>query len=256
MAIVVAGCVAQQEGEALLRRAPEVDLVMGPQYANRLADLLEDVSNGNQVVATEACHIMEDSTKPRRGSTVAAWVNVIYGCNERCTFCIVPTTRGVEQSRPVESIVQEVEELVGQGYKEVTLLGQNIEYVGTCDVSCCNGSSRGSHPRSLYSAYGRDMIPKRKFSDLLRTVGSVPGLKRLRFVTSHPRYMSLRVVDAVAETPAACELFHVPFQSGSNEVLEAMGRGHTREKYLSIIDRIRSVSSARSSLSSHCSCGH
>lgn len=105
----------------------EVDLVMGPQYSNRLADLLEDVSNGNQVVATSASHIMEDSTKPRRGSTVAAWVNVIYGCNERCTYCIVPTTRGVEQSRPVESIVQEIEELVANGYKEVTLLGQNIE---------------------------------------------------------------------------------------------------------------------------------
>lgn len=125
--IVVAGCVAQQEGETLLRKVPEVDLVMGPQYANRIADLLEDVSNGNQVVATEASHIMEDSTKPRRESKVAAWVNVIYGCNERCAFCIVPTTRGVEQSRPVESIVQEVEELVAQGYKEVTLLGQNIE---------------------------------------------------------------------------------------------------------------------------------
>jgi tRNA-2-methylthio-N6-dimethylallyladenosine synthase len=127
VAIVVAGCVAQQEGEALLRKVPEVDLVMGPQYANRIADLLEDVSNGNQVVATEANHIMEDSSKPRRGSKVAAWVNVIYGCNERCAFCIVPTTRGVEQSRPVESIVQEVTELIEQGYKEVTLLGQNIE---------------------------------------------------------------------------------------------------------------------------------
>jgi hypothetical protein len=125
--IIVAGCVAQQEGEALLRRAPEVDLVMGPQYANRLGDLLEDVANGNQVVATEASHIMEDSTKPRRSSTIAAWVNVIYGCNERCTYCIVPTTRGVEQSRPVEIIVEEVTDLVRQGYKEVTLLGQNIE---------------------------------------------------------------------------------------------------------------------------------
>jgi hypothetical protein len=86
------------------------------------------------------------------------------------------------------------------------------------------------------------MIPKRKFSDLLKTVGSVPGLKRLRFVTSHPRYMSLGVVDAVAETPAACENFHIPFQSGSNEILNSMGRGHTREKYLHIVDRIRSVS--------------
>ncbi|KAL7513204.1 hypothetical protein ACHAXN_010256 [Cyclotella atomus] len=223
--IIVAGCVAQQEGQSLLRRIPEIDLdtyinhghtqVMGPQYANRISDLLEDVANGNQVVATEASHIMEDSTKPRRQSSVCAWVNVIYGCNERCTYCIVPTTRGVEQSRPVESILEEVKELVDQGYKEVTLLGQNID------------------------AYGRDMIPKRKFSDLLRQVGAVPGLERLRFVTSHPRYMSLGVVDAVAETPTACEYFHVPFQAGSNEVLKAMGRGHTREKFLSIVERIR-----------------
>ncbi|KAL7454273.1 hypothetical protein ACHAWC_008797 [Mediolabrus comicus] len=213
--IVVAGCVAQQEGQSLLRRVPEIDLVMGPQYANRIGDLLEDVANGNQVVATEASHIMEDSTKPRRQSSVCAWVNVIYGCNERCTYCIVPTTRGVEQSRPVESIVDEVTELVNQGFKEVTLLGQNID------------------------AYGRDMIPKRKFSDLLKIVGSVPGLERLRFVTSHPRYMSLGVVDAVADTPTACEYFHIPFQSGSNDVLKAMGRGHTREKFLQIVDRVR-----------------
>lgn len=225
--IVVAGCVAQQEGQALMRRVPEIDLVMGPQYANRIADLLEDVANGNQVVATEATHIMEDSTKPRRQSTVAAWVNVIYGCNERCTFCIVPTTRGVEQSRPVESILEEVQDLVQQGYQEITLLGQNID------------------------AYGRDMVPKRRFSDLIRLVGSVPGLKRFRFVTSHPRYMSMGVVDAVAETPAACEYFHIPFQSGSNKILEAMGRGHTRERYLYIVDRIRSVSSALHSICNH-----
>jgi Uncharacterized protein family UPF0004/Radical SAM superfamily len=220
--IVVAGCVAQQEGRALLRRAPEIDLVMGPQYANRIGDLLLDVQMGNQVLATSATHIMEDSTKPRRGSTTVAWVNVIYGCNERCTFCIVPTTRGVEQSRPVESIVREVTDLVqNQGYKEITLLGQNID------------------------AYGRDMIPKRKFSDLIRMVGSIQGLDRLRFVTSHPRYMSMGVIDSVAETPTACESFHIPFQSGSNTILSSMGRGHTREKYLRIVDRIRTVSASR-----------
>jgi len=100
------------------------------------------------------------------------------------------------------------------------------------------------------SAYGRDMIPKRKFSDLLRNIGSIPGLKRLRFVTSHPRYMSLGVVDAVAETPTACENFHIPFQSGSTEVLSRMGRGHTREKYLHIVDRIRAVSSKEMTQSS------
>ena len=219
LAIVVAGCVAQQEGEQLMRRMPEIDLVVGPQLINRLADLLETVwDGGNQVVATAATHIMEDNTKPNRQSTVAAWVNVIYGCNERCAFCIVPTTRGVEQSRPVESIVQEVTELVrDQGYQEITLLGQNID------------------------AYGRDMIPKRKFSDLIRTVGQIPGLQRLRFVTSHPRYMSMGVVEAVADTPAACEAFHIPFQSGSNAILASMGRGHTREKYLHIVNRIRTV---------------
>jgi tRNA-2-methylthio-N6-dimethylallyladenosine synthase len=91
------------------------------------------------------------------------------------------------------------------------------------------------------SAYGRDMIPKRRFSDLIRTAGSVPGLKRLRFVTSHPRYMSMGVIDAVAETPTACQAFHVPFQSGSNTILAAMGRGHTNEKYMTIVNRIRSV---------------
>ena len=137
----------------------------------------------------------------------------------RCTFCIVPSTRGVEQSRPVESILNEVESLVAQGFKEITLLGQNID------------------------AYGRDMMPKKKFSDLVRVVGAIPGLERLRFVTSHPRYMSLGVVDAVAETPAACEAFHIPFQSGSNRILASMGRGDTREKYMHIVDRIRSVRS-------------
>jgi tRNA A37 methylthiotransferase MiaB len=242
--IVVAGCVAQQQGVELLRRVPEVDLVMGPQYANRIADLLEDCRNGNQVVATEASHIMEDSTKPRRQSTVCAWVNVIYGCNERCAFCIVPTTRGVEQSRPVESIVSEVEELIQEGYKEVTLLGQNIDAVSYCTLLGFRVLGQyiiETHEVSPTLKYGRDMIPKRKFSDLIRTVGNLPGLERLRFVTSHPRYMSLGVVDSVAETKSACESFHIPFQSGSNEVLAAMGRGHTREKYLHIVERIRSV---------------
>jgi tRNA-2-methylthio-N6-dimethylallyladenosine synthase len=218
--IIVAGCVAQQEGIKLLHRVPEIDLVMGPQYANRISDLLEYVRGyGNQIVATDVTHIMEDSTKPRRQSTISAWVNVIYGCNERCTFCIVPTTRGIEQSRPIEIIINEVSDLVNNhGYKEITLLGQNID------------------------AYGRDMIPKRKFSDLLRAVGTISGLERLSFVTSHPGYMSMGVIDAVADTTSICESFHIPFQSGSNTILETMGRGYTREKYLRIVDRIRNVS--------------
>jgi tRNA-2-methylthio-N6-dimethylallyladenosine synthase len=130
LTLVVAGCVAQQEGEALLRRVPELDLVMGPQHANRLGDLLEQVFHGSQVVATEPIHIIEDITKPRRDSQVTAWVNVIYGCNERCTYCVVPGVRGVEQSRPPEMIRAEMETLGQKGYKEVTLLGQNIDAYG------------------------------------------------------------------------------------------------------------------------------
>ena len=130
LTLVVAGCVAQQEGESLLRRVPELDLVMGPQYANQLESLLEQVGQGNQVVATEPVHIMEDITRPRRDSEVTAWVNVIYGCNERCTYCVVPGVRGVEQSRTPEAIRAEMVELGQQGYTEVTLLGQNIDAYG------------------------------------------------------------------------------------------------------------------------------
>ncbi|MFQ3680279.1 MAG: MiaB/RimO family radical SAM methylthiotransferase, partial [Pseudanabaenaceae cyanobacterium] len=179
LTLVVAGCVAQQEGASLLRRVPELDLVMGPQHANRLDRLLAQVFQGNQVVATEEAFIEEDITTPRRDSQVTAWVNVIYGCNERCTYCVVPGTRGQEQSRAPEAIRQEVERLAAAGYKEVTLLGQNID------------------------AYGRDLPPhalgggvggKLTFTDLLRYVSDVPGIARIRFATSHPRYFSPRLI--------------------------------------------------------------
>jgi tRNA-2-methylthio-N6-dimethylallyladenosine synthase len=213
--IVVAGCVAQQEGAKLLRRVPEVDLVMGPQYVNRLGDLLEEVGSGAQVVATDPSLISEDISKPKRGSAIQAWVNVIYGCNEHCTYCVVPGVRGVEQSRPKESIRKEIEELAAAGYREITLLGQNID------------------------AYGRDMNPRTTFADLLHYVGDVPGIERMKFVTSHPRYMSERVVDAVATIPALSEVFYVPFQSGDDEVLRRMRRGYSVATYMRIIDRIK-----------------
>ncbi|MEM8545902.1 MAG: tRNA (N6-isopentenyl adenosine(37)-C2)-methylthiotransferase MiaB [Cyanobacteria bacterium P01_H01_bin.119] len=222
LTLIVAGCVAQQEGEALLRRVPELDLVMGPQHANRLQDLLEQVMDGSQVVATEPVHIMEDITKPRRDSTVTAWVNVIYGCNERCTYCVVPGVRGVEQSRTPAAIRAEMEELGRQGFREVTLLGQNID------------------------AYGRDLpglTPEGRrqntLTDLLYYVHDVPGIERIRFATSHPRYFTERLIKACCELPKVCEHFHVPFQSGDNDVLKAMARGYTHEKYRRIIDTIR-----------------
>ncbi|MBD2250694.1 tRNA (N6-isopentenyl adenosine(37)-C2)-methylthiotransferase MiaB [Nostoc parmelioides] len=222
LTLVVAGCVAQQEGEALLRRVPELDLVMGPQHANRLKDLLESVFAGNQVVATEAVHIMEDITQARRDSTVTAWVNVIYGCNERCTYCVVPNVRGVEQSRTPEAVRAEMEELGRLGYKEITLLGQNIDAYGR-DLPGATPEGRHLHT----------------FTDLLYYVHDVPGVERIRFATSHPRYFTERLIKACAELPKVCEHFHIPFQSGDNQLLKAMARGYTQEKYRRIIDTIR-----------------
>jgi len=222
LTLVVAGCVAQQEGEALLRRVPELDLVMGPQHANRLRDLLEQVFAGNQVVATEEAHIYEDITKPRRDSQVTAWVNVIYGCNERCTYCVVPNVRGVEQSRRPEAIRADLEALGQQGYKEVTLLGQNIDAYGR-DLP--GATPEGRH---LYT-----------LTDLLYFLHDVPGIDRIRFATSHPRYFTERLIRACAELPKLCEHFHIPFQSGDSELLKTMSRGYSRERYLRIIETLR-----------------
>ena len=222
LTLIVTGCVAQQEGESLLRRVPELDLVMGPQHANRLETLLTQVNSGQQVVATEEHHILEDITTARRDSSICGWVNVIYGCNERCTYCVVPSVRGREQSRHPEAIHLEMEGLAAQGYKEITLLGQNID------------------------AYGRDLPGiaengrrKNTLTDLLHHVHDVEGIERIRFATSHPRYFTDRLIDACADLPKLCEHFHIPFQSGDNDVLRAMARGYTVDRYRRIIDRIR-----------------
>eukprot|EP00171_Calliarthron_tuberculosum_P012447 IDg12447t1 len=221
--LCVAGCVAQQEGERLLRRVPELDLVIGPHYANRLGDLLEDVrTNHVQVAATEPIFIQEDISKPQRQSSVTAWVNVIYGksgsvlrCNERCTYCVVPHVRGLEQSRPMEAIRAEIEEISKTSVREVVLLGQNVD------------------------AYGRDMYPKRTFADLLELVHGVEGIDRIRFTTSHPRYISPRLIETCARLPKIMPSFHVPPQSGDNEVLRRMKRGYTVERFFHIMDSIR-----------------
>ena len=214
--LIVSGCVAQQESEKLLRRVPELDIVIGPQYVNRLGDLLEDVKyNHVQIAATEPVYIHEDISKPRRQSTVTAWVNVIYGCNERCTYCVVPNVRGLEQSRTIDAIVKEVQEIAKSSVREICLLGQNID------------------------AYGRDLYPKRTFAELLAAVHEVSGIDRIRFTTSHPRYMSMNVIDTIARLPKLMPSFLVPPQSGDNEILAAMKRGYTVERYLAIVRNIR-----------------
>ena len=222
LTLVVAGCVAQQEGESLLRRVPELDLVMGPQHANRLDALLEQVESGQQVVATGERHILEDITTARRDSAVCGWVNVIYGCNERCTYCVVPSVRGQEQSRTPEAIRLEMEGLAARGFKEITLLGQNIDAYGR-DLPGITPEGRRQHT----------------LTDLLRHVHDVAGIERIRFATSHPRYFTERLIVACAELPKVCEHFHIPFQSGDDDVLKAMARGYTVDRYRRIIEHIR-----------------
>ena len=159
---------------------------------------------------------MEDLSKPVRGSKVRAWVNIIYGCNEHCSYCVVPVTRGIEQSRTMEAILDEVQSLENEGYKEITLLGQNID------------------------AYGRDMSPKRTFAELLTFLNNnVKGIERIRYVTSHPRYFSDNVISAIANLDKVCECFHLPFQSGDDEVLKNMRRGYTFDSYMKIIEKIK-----------------
>ena len=216
LTLVVAGCVAQQEGESLLRRVPELDLVMGPQHANRLDVLLAQVEQGQQVVATEEHHILEDITTARRDSSICGWVNVIYGCNERCTYCVVPSVRGKEQSRLPEAIKLEMEGLAAQGFKEITLLGQNV---------------------NAYHGVGFD--GDWGLARLLRELAKVDGLERLRYTTSHPRDMDDDLIAAHGDLDKLMPYLHLPVQSGSDRILKRMNRGHTAEDYLRLIERLR-----------------
>ena len=222
--LVVAGCLAQQEGESLLRRVPELDLVMGPQHVNNLENLLSKVDLGNQVAATEETFISEDITSARRESSICGWVNIIYGCNERCSYCVVPSVRGKEQSRYPNAIKSEIQKLANDNFKEITLLGQNID------------------------AYGRDLPGTTKegrkentLTDLLYYIHDVEGIRRIRFATSHPRYFSKRLIQACFELDKVCEHFHIPFQSGNDEILKQMSRGYTIKRYKYIIENIRSL---------------
>jgi tRNA-2-methylthio-N6-dimethylallyladenosine synthase len=180
------------------------------------------VEQGQQVVATGEHHILEDITTARRDSTICGWVNVIYGCNERCTYCVVPSVRGQEQSRLPDAIKLEMEGLAAQGFKEITLLGQNIDAYGR-DLPGITPEGRRAHT----------------LTDLLHHVHNVTGLERIRFATRHPRYFTERLIDACADLPKVCEHFHVPFQSGDDDVLKAMARGYTVDRYRRIIERIR-----------------
>src|SRR5687767_5773144 len=211
--IGVCGCVAQQEGEALIQRAPYVDFVLGPGNVGYLDEVLE----GTRRVAVDFPEErVYDFASVDRPSAVRAQVTVIEGCNKNCTFCIVPTTRGREISRPLTQILDEVRFAVGSGRSEIELLGQTV------------------------NAY-RCPVSRQDFADLLDEVATVPGVTRLRFITSHPAEVSDRMIDAMRRNTNICRYLHLPVQSGSSAVLRRMKRLYTREKYLETIARIRAA---------------
>jgi tRNA-2-methylthio-N6-dimethylallyladenosine synthase len=211
----VTGCMAQRLGSQLLDRARHVSLVIGPDGYRDLPSLIDSAREGSRTTATEfdLDEHYEDFT-PRRFEGVKAWIPVQRGCDYRCTYCIVPTTRGPERSRKLSEVLRETEAVVASGISEIVLLGQTV-----------NSYSDGEHD----------------FADLLRAVGAVEGVKRLRFTSPHPNDFSDRVIRALAETPTVCEHVHLPMQSGSTRTLKRMLRRYTREGYLECVHRLRSA---------------
>jgi tRNA-2-methylthio-N6-dimethylallyladenosine synthase len=225
LTIAVAGCVAQAEGEEIIRRAPAVDLVVGPQSYHRLPELLARAERQGAVVDTEFPAedkfdiLKAPSREAIRARGVSAFVTVQEGCDKFCTFCVVPYTRGAEVSRPVMKIVAEVERLADAGVREVTLIGQNVN------------AYHGEGPNGAPWTLGR----------LLERVADVPGIARLRYTTSHPCDMDASLIAAHRDLPGLMPYLHLPVQSGSDHVLKRMNRRHTRVAYLEAIARVRTA---------------
>jgi tRNA-2-methylthio-N6-dimethylallyladenosine synthase len=210
MHIAVAGCLAQKDRDLIQQKAPFVDAVFGTHNVGRAAELLAEArEHGPITEILEESEAFPSALPVRRDVSYAAWVTIQIGCDNSCAFCIVPSVRGKEISRSPEEIVAEVERLAGEGVVEVTLLGQNV------------------------NSYGRDLTKRRPlFAELLRAVGEVDGIRRVRYTSPHPKDLRPETIAAMAEVDAVCEHLHLPLQSGSDRVLAAMHRGYTAERYL------------------------
>ncbi len=207
--IAVAGCIAQQEGKNIFKRAPYVDFIFGPQNIRALKHFVAD---GYVPVAIEENPLIAIEDLPvRRSAGISAWVTIMYGCNNFCSYCVVPYTRGRERSRPSEQIVAEVSKIAEEGYREITLLGQNV------------------------NSYESDV----DFPGLLRKLDRVGGIERIRFVTSHPKDLSTALIDAINELPKICEHIHLPLQSGSTPILKMMNRRYSFEDYIEKVAALR-----------------
>lgn len=215
--IGVCGCMAQKEQGQLLQKAPYIDFVVGPDNINQVAKIVTEIkSHQRHVLAVDKLGTAPvDVPVVRAGDKVKAWVPIMYGCNNFCTYCIVPYVRGRERSRPLDEILREVAALGQAGFKEVTLLGQNVNSYG-CD--------------------GQDGVD---FAGLLRAVDKIDMIERVRYMTSHPKDMTDAVIQAVRDGRHICEHFHLPVQAGSDTILAKMNRGYTTDYYASLVERIR-----------------
>src|SRR6187455_3585420 len=219
MQIAVGGCLAQKDRGEIVRRAPWVDVVFGTHNIGSLPALLERARHNEeaQVEILESLEVFPSTLPTRRESPYAAWVSVSVGCNNTCTFCIVPALRGTEKDRRPGDVLAEVEALVAEGVLEVTLLGQNV------------------------NSYGVEFGDRLAFGKLLRACGGVDGLERVRFTSPHPKDFTDDVIAAMAETPNVMPSLHMPLQSGSDRVLRAMRRSYRRERFLGIVDAVRAA---------------
>jgi tRNA-2-methylthio-N6-dimethylallyladenosine synthase len=219
MQIAVGGCLAQKDRSTITQKAPWVDVVFGTHNIGSLPVLLERarVQEEAQVEILESLEVFPSTLPTRRESAYAAWVSISVGCNNTCTFCIVPALRGKEKDRRPGEILAEIEALVAEGVTEVTLLGQNV------------------------NAYGVEFGDRQAFSRLLRSCGDIEGLERVRFTSPHPAEFTDDVIDAMAETPNVMPSLHMPLQSGSDKVLKDMRRSYRRQKFLGIIERVRAA---------------
>lgn len=214
--IVMCGCVAQQSGKAVFKRMPFVDLVMGTHNINEFPDLIKKIESGEKVCATGEIPLDEKDFEIKRAKGTNAWVTITEGCDNFCTYCIVPYTRGRERSRDPQVIIHEVKDVLSKGFKEVTLLGQNVDSYGK---------------KGQYTDW--------TLARLLREINSIEGQFRIRFTTSYPTDITDELINTVVSCDKVCECLHIPMQSGSSEVLKKMNRRYDREEYFKIVEKVR-----------------
>jgi tRNA-2-methylthio-N6-dimethylallyladenosine synthase len=248
--IGVGGCVASQEGKAIMHRAPVVDMVFGPQTLHRLPDMVNRSTNHEKVVDISFPEIEKfDHLPAPKVEGASAFVSIMEGCSKYCSFCVVPYTRGEEVSRPLHDVLKEVEEIAAQGIREVNLLGQNVNaYRG----AIYSGAVAATNPNKgtgviISDAQGNDINNAADAEDyadlaeLISRVADIDGIDRIRFTTSHPMEFSDSLIDVYAEVPELVSHLHLPVQSGSDKILSAMKRGHNRDEYIAKVKRIMEI---------------